>query len=180
MSGMRILIIVIGAIIVLFLAVGLFLPSKAHVERSITINTPVDSVFLMVADFKHYLKWNPLSLYESGAENTISGNPAEVGHCWAWVGDTIGTGKLTIEDIIPGKMIHSSLVFTAPDSYKSEEIWKFEPTSTGIKVTWSNESDLSYPIGRFFGLFLDSMMGSEFEKGLSQLNKYCMNRFQNN
>ena len=50
--------------------------------------------------------------------------------------------------------------------------WHFKPLDNNkTEVTWSMEADLGFnPISRYFGLFFDSMIGPDFEKGLNNLN----------
>ena len=48
-------------------------------------------------------------------------------------------------------------------------LWSFEPTANGTRVTWADSGELPYPIGRYFGLGLESMLGPQFEHGLESL-----------
>ena len=38
-------------------------------------------------------------------------------------------------------------------------------------MTWMIEGHLGYPVERVFGLFMESMLGPTFEKGLANLKK---------
>ena len=44
---------------------------------------------------------------------------------------------------------------------------EFNETETGTKITWAFEGTLSYPVEKWFGLFMDKSLGSQFETGLS-------------
>ena len=174
------ILLVFVVLIILFLLVGLFLPSTSHVERSITISVPTDSVYALVADYNYYQDWNPWLKMEPTAKGEISGPVGQVGQKWAWEGKIIGSGSLITEEIIPGKYIKSNLVFTAPQAMQSKDIWKFESVNIGSKVIWINEAELSYPIERYFGLFMDSLLGEDFESGLTNLKILSENKFESN
>ena len=168
---------IVVVIIVLFLGIALFLPSTSYVERSTTINVPADSIFAIVVDYNYYREWNPWSKMDPDAQGEISGPISQVGQKWSWQSDIIGSGTLTTEEIKPGKYIESKLEFTAPQEMQSKDIWKFEPVENGTNVTWINEAELGYPVERYFGLMMDSMLGGDFESGLANLKNLAENKY---
>jgi hypothetical protein len=161
---------IIGFILFILL-IALFLPSQYYISRSIQINRPVESIFTEVADFNNWLKWNPWSESDPFAKNRITVLPGITGSMWEWEGNVIGKGVLKINKIEKNKSITFNLQFLGPQKMESIEIWTFEPIDSGTIVTWSDEGKLDYPIGRYFGLFLDKMMGPDFEKGLNNLKR---------
>lgn len=47
---------------------------------------------------------------------------------------------------------------------------ELSPAPHGVKLAWSTAGDLGMnPVNRWFGLFLDRMIGPDFERGLSNL-----------
>lgn len=162
----------LGALILILSIVPAFLPDKYVVERSIEISKPVDSVYLAVADFNSYLKWNPWSQMEPTSQQTIEGEPATVGSKWSWNGKELGKGSLTIMYLEPGKSITSNLVFVEPFQSTATDSWKFEPTANGTKATWHNEGGFDY-FDRYFGLVMDKMLGGQCETGLKNLKSLC-------
>lgn len=171
MKIIRIILIVLVVIVALFLVVAAFLPSNYRVERSTEIAKPVGVVFGVAVDYNHRLKWDPWMEKDSTAESTINVIEGFVGSTWEWDGEWVGTGKLTIEEIVENKSIRSKLVFLTPQTMESSVDWKFEPITEGTKVTWGNDGTLDYPVGRYIGLLMDRMMGADFEKGLANLKK---------
>ena len=171
MKTLKKLLLGLGAVIVVFLLTALFLPSTYHVERSIVINQPVDKVYPQVANLNNWTKWNPWTEMEPTAKNEVKGSGKEIGSVWTWKGNIIGTGSLTLKELQPNHLVRSQLVFTAPQSMESEDIWYFNPTSNGTEVTWAMEGKLEYPypVNRYFGLLMDGMLGPDFEKGLYKL-----------
>lgn len=52
-------------------------------------------------------------------------------------------------------------------------IRSLEPIAGGTRITWRNEGNLPYPIGRYFGLGVEGMLGPQCEKGLANLKRVC-------
>ncbi len=169
MKLLKVVIYAIVGIVTLFLIVALFLPSHVRVERSIVIEKPTATVYNLIIDFSNYEKWNPWSKTDPEAEGTLEGLPGKPGQKWSWDGDIVGKGSITLKEAIPNKMIKSELRFIEPFEAVSWDIWNFSPTNGGTKVVWANEADLDFPVGRYFGLFYDGMIGPDFEKGLKNL-----------
>ena len=164
---------VLAGLLALILIIGLFLPSSFHVERSIVINMPVDSVFKQVNDFNNYAQWNPWLPLDPEAKTQVSDPSFGIGSQWCWEGQTIGKGRLTRLEVDNNKFIRSKLVFDDNDNNPSYNYWKFEPLDGNTKVVWGMEGDLDYPVGRFIGLLMDGMIGADFEKGLLSLKQRC-------
>lgn len=160
-------------IVALFLIVAFFLPGSYTVERSIEIGRPPAVVYEQVADFNKWLTWNPWTELEPTAKNTITGTPGVVGATWAWQGKEVGVGSMTLHEVEKDRFIHSKLVFKEPMSSEADDYLRLEATATGTKVTWKNHGGLGYPVGRYFGLTLEGMLGPQFEKGLSNLKRVC-------
>ncbi|MBI9035293.1 MAG: cation transporter [Bacteroidales bacterium] len=110
---------------------------------------------------------------DKDAIHQMTGTPGMIGCNWNWVGDTLGTGGMTLNSFENNKSIVSRLIFTAPQAMESDDIWTFNTTDMGVKVVWTTANELSWPINRLFGLLLDGMIGPQMEKGLINLKEYC-------
>ncbi|QQS31141.1 MAG: SRPBCC family protein [Sphingobacteriales bacterium] len=172
---MRILKIVLyglAGLAALLLVVALLSPGSYRVEKSIEINSPIESVFLQVANYNHFRKWNPWSLSDPKAIYTVTGIPATAGHQYEWNGENVGIGKLTMTEVIPNKSVAAKLTFVEPHVSGADDNWTFETTASGgTKVVWVNSGNLSFPVERLFGLFLRGMLNKQFEEGLNNLKK---------
>lgn len=161
----------IGTLIAFFLIVAIFLPAEFRVERSIVINAPIENVYTQVADFKNWEHWMPWLEMERTADYTISNPSIGVDARMSWIGDTVGSGSITVvEDHAPNS-IKSKLEFGEGDII-SDQIWTFESTPEGTKVLWAIEGEAAYPLMRYMGLMFDSMAGPDFERGLAKLKKF--------
>jgi len=168
--------IVLTVILGVVLVVALFLPSGFIVERAIEIEGPPDSVFKLVENVETLVKWNPWSRLDPAAENTLSDSLTGEGAYWYWNGEVIGKGSMTITSIDMNKRIDYILRFDEPKMNPSDIIFHFEPTAFGTNVRWINRGNLNYPIGRYFGLLMDGMLGKDFEKGLLNLKELAENK----
>lgn len=164
MKILKIVGLILVGLIAVFLLIAAFLPGEYSVSREQTVNVPVDSVFNHVVVFKDRQKWDPWLVLDPGAEVVI--NDKE----YLWKGEIIGAGKMNVLESEANKSIHSKLEFTAPNHMISDVYWKFDVIdSSSTKLTWTFTGELAYPTERYFGLFLEDMIGPQFETGLNNL-----------
>ena len=51
------------------------------------------------------------------------------------------------------------------------------PTAKGVRVTWTNEGDMRMnPLKRWFGAFMDQIVGPDFAAGLANLKRVAEGR----
>lgn len=158
--------IVIAFIIALFLIIPLFLPSSFHIERSTVIEKHVSIVYKTATDMNQRAKWDPWIEMESNAEIDVHMSPEIIGSGYSWKGDIIGEGRITIVEVIPNERINSKIEFIAPQSMESDVIWTFQESDHNTIITWAFEGTLSYPVEKWFGLFMNKSLGTQFERGL--------------
>ncbi|MBN4081863.1 SRPBCC family protein [bacterium AH-315-C07] len=163
----------LGFVVLLFV-VSIFLPSEVHVERSTVIKADVSAIFDHVNDLKKWTKWMPWMEMDPDIEITYGSSSSGSGASYSWVGNAdVGSGTLTIKESVENKSISTELDFG--DMGTGQGSWRFEKTSDGIKVTWAMDSSTDFIpiIGKYFGLFMDGMVGPDFEKGLKNLKELC-------
>ncbi|MDW7693740.1 SRPBCC family protein [Flammeovirgaceae bacterium SG7u.111] len=169
MKALKIIFGIVAALAIAILVIAAVLPSEYHVERSIEINKPASEIFPHVVDLHNWDAWSPYRAADLEAKYEYSGNG--VGSKMSWEGEVVGVGSLTIKEITPHKEMKTHLKFVDPQMTESDGTWTFEESANGTRVTWANDGKLGYPMGRVFGLFLDGMIGTEFQKGLNNLKK---------
>jgi effector-binding domain-containing protein len=164
----------IVALVVLVLAVGMLLPRNVHVERTITILAPRATVFALVDGFKSFSKWSPWAEKDPNATYAFSGPDFGAGAKMSWTGDPkkVGSGSQEILEAKPFDAVTSQLDF-GPQG-KAVARFSLAPDGGGTKVTWRLDSDMGAgPVGRWFGLVMDRMIGPDFEHGLANLKRYA-------
>lgn len=156
---------------VIFLVVGLSLPRKFRVERSIAIAAPPEAIYPVVAKLHEWPTWTAWTQERfPDMKMEFSGPESGVGAKQSWQGKSSGSGKIEITKAEPAEGIDYAFAFEDKPSVGGI---KFSPGSDGSTlVRWHSEGDLGYnPISRYFGLLMDRFMGPDFEQGLSNLKR---------
>ena len=165
---LKAILIGLAVVVVLLLGVGMLLPRECHVERSIAIDAPPANVYTLLDGYALMNEWSPWYSLDPGATYAISGPPRGVGAKISWKGRKIGEGSQEIVAASPGESITSKLEFT--NQSPAQVRFQFSPEGAGTKVVWSMDADMGAgPIGRYFGLFMDRMVGGDYEKGLRSI-----------
>jgi hypothetical protein len=163
--------VLIGTAGALLLAcvVSLFIPSRYTVERSVVIERGASEIYPYVNHLKKWQEWTPWTREKYPTmEYSYAGPEEGVGAVSVWKEES-GNGKLTItrSDSVTG--IEYDLEFDNGEM-KSRGMIRFESVGQGTRVLWRNTGDVGMnPIGKYFTLFLDGMMGPDFESGLGKL-----------
>jgi hypothetical protein len=170
MKILKNMLLVLVALVVLLILVGFLLPRQVKVERSISINASALTVYPLVASPTSWQKWSVWNGRDPDMKMTFSGSSSGKGAKWSWQSKTEGNGEMIfIEDDQP-RSITYQLAF-ADWGMVSTGTFKFVPTNDVVtNVTWSMVADMGgNPIFRYFGLFMDQMVGKDFAGGLEQL-----------
>ena len=159
---------VILALVGVLLAVGFVLPRQVHVERSVSIDKPAAELFPLANSLRRFNEWSPWVDIDPAAKITFAGPDSGVGASMHWAGNSkVGTGTDTIVESVPDRHVGLELDFGQGKAKSSIDL---APATAGTKVTWTLDMDLGAgPIGRYFGLFLDGMIGPDYERGLGRL-----------
>jgi len=157
---------------IVLVVVSLFLPSTYHVERRVAMNARPTVVFPHINNLKQWPEWTAWTVAKyPDMKMSFAGPEAGVGASYSWEGKSSGRGTLKITGSEPGKSIGYNLDFEN-GKYVSNGAITLEPAGESVTITWSNEGNLGWnPVSRFFGLFMDKMMGPDFEEGLRNLQK---------
>lgn len=177
---LRLLLGLVLALGVVFVAGGLLLPASAHVERSITIDRPPAEVFALLNSYQRYNEWSPWFELDPDARYTYSGSPSGAGAKMAWVSQEpgVGSGSQAIIESLPNRKVVTELDFG--DQGKAVATFLITPEGSGSKVVWAFDSTPSDSLparwlGSWFGLLLDKLVGPDFEKGLAKLKAVLEN-----
>lgn len=153
-----------------FVVIGFFLPDRVHVERSINIFAPQELIYKEVSGFKNFNVWSPWHADDPKAKYFYSSIANGVGAKMTWQGDPkkVGTGSQEIVEANNSDFVKTKLVIGEKDG--GYATWHLYPNGKGVKVVWSMDTEFHGNIfARYFGLFFDSMIGDDYEHGLSGL-----------
>ncbi len=170
MKILKKIIIAFLVIIALILLVLAFMPSKKHVEESITIKGPAKNIYEQVVSMKNWEKWMPFSEGDPEMETVYDGPPKGVGAIMKWKSQKQGNGIMTIEEAEAYKKIKLKLEFESQGISYSHFV--FTEIGDSIRVVWSLDiENLAYPIGRLIGVFMPGVIHKSFHNGLVKLKK---------
>ncbi len=168
-------------VLVLLLAgIAFVLPDRVHVERSITIARPKSQIHLLLTSLRRFNEWSPWFARDPAANYTFTGPDSGVGATLAWVSrrNDVGSGSQAIVAVVPDESVTLDLDF----GVRGKSVARFDlRTESGeTRVTWNLDSDLPLhldqrfgwnAVGRYMGLFMDRLVGADFERGLSNLKQ---------
>jgi len=171
MKILKTVLISVVVVVVLAVIVGFLLPATAQVERSTVIDAPAYTVFALVESPGAFNSWSPWYDLDPEAEYEYKGPDYGVGATMSWHSEVkeVGSGTQAVTATEPYSSVRTSLDFGAQGT--ADGYFLLEPAEGGTKVTWGFTTDFGRNlIGRYLGAFLfDSMVGRDFEKGLSRL-----------
>ena len=82
----------------------------------------------------------------------------------------VGAGTSTNAESKPDSLVRVALAFEGHGD--ATAYYQLSPAGNGTDIVWGFDVELSRnPIERYFGLMFDSMIGTDYERGLENLKK---------
>ncbi len=171
---------IVGILFVLFLIGGVLLPRYVHVERSIEIERPASTVFVLLNGYKTFTSWSPWAARDPDAVYEYSGPVSGVGARMNWSGDPrqVGNGWQEITGSQPYSRVRTHLDFDQQG--QADAYFQISEAGSGVHLTWGFDTDLLEGQGflggilaKYFGLFFDKWIGSDYEQGLANLKVFA-------
>lgn len=164
----------IGFVLLVFLGVAMILPAlmpeKASTSKSVQINAKAPIVFRLVNKPVNWKLWSPFELDNPEMISFYEGPEQGAGAAHRWESASMGNGSMLILKSEPYRFIQSELDFS--NNGLAIDEWEFKENEAGVEVIWTlNLSELGYPLGKYFGFFLDGLMNPMQEKGLKKLKE---------
>ncbi len=141
------------------------------VERSTTIDAPIEVVFKNVQYFENQNAWSPWLEMDPEAKVTMTGEDGTVGAISAWDGEEVGVGEQELKEIVPNERVTTELRFSEPWEATNKAQFLVSQGDDGVSVTWTLEGTTGFPMSLFMNM--DEMVGSDYEKGLANLKALC-------
>ncbi len=162
----------LAALVLVIVALGFVLPDKAHIERSVVIKAPVEEVYALVSDLNEVDRWSPWA--EQDPEMTSVITDSGVGQKQIWTSQKMGSGSQEIAALDPFSRVDYRLDFGKMGV--AAAAMTLAPVADGAEVVWSFDSNMRngvplyiQPLSTYMGLFIDDMLGKDYEKGLANL-----------
>jgi len=161
---------VIVSLIVLLGVIGLALPDRAHIERSVQIDAHPSTVFTVLNSFRLFNEWSPWHERDPNTDYTYAGPHTGVGAKMSWKSDQrdVGSGSQEIIESEPYSHIKTLLDFGTQGNANAS--FSIAPSGQASTLTWALDTEFGGNLlERYFGLFLDKWVGGDYEKGLAKL-----------
>ncbi|MBX2906241.1 MAG: SRPBCC family protein [Taibaiella sp.] len=121
MSIVMTILAVIAAVVALFLLVAAVTGKEMKIERSITVNKPVNEVFNFVSHIKNHEQFSVWHMMDPQMKKEYRGTDGQVGFVYAWDSandKNVGAGKQEITKLIPDQRVEFHLRFLRPMQMK--------------------------------------------------------------
>jgi len=141
------------------------------VERTTTINAPVEMIYRQISDFHNWRAWSPWDDLDPDMQRSYSGPDSGVGAGYAWSGNRkAGKGTMKITEVVEPASVQIALEFLKPFKSSSTTTFNLQPQGESTEVTWTMTGPNTL-MTRIMGIYksMDKMVGPDFERGLSQL-----------
>ncbi|MEM9415897.1 MAG: SRPBCC family protein [Planctomycetota bacterium] len=169
MKVVKWLAIIVVVLVLAFVLVGVLLPNKYHVERSVTVDAPAEVVFKYLNDLEAWEQWEPWSEDDDSLVVTLGEVTVGEGATQSWTSEA-GKGELEFTMSDPEKGISYDLQF---DGYApSTSDMTFEVVDGKTVLTWTMDGTIDMPVvGGYFAMIMDGMVGPYYENGLNKLKE---------
>jgi len=172
MRFLKRLLMVIVVLVILVVVIAFFLPKNVKVERTASTKASPEVVYGYLNNLKTYDEWMPWNKLDPNMKKTYGDKTEGQGAWYSWTSENknVGSGKLTLTESKAPSDVKMALDFTGQGTANGG--WTVTPAATGSNITWYMDMDMgNNPIARWMGLFMDKMVGPDFEKGLADLTK---------
>lgn len=173
MGILKKILVVLILLLSIVLIAAYFMPKTYAVEREITINKPVDSVFNYVKYLKNQNQFSVWANIDPKMKSTYKGTDGTVGAISAWESNVkdVGVGEQEITKIIPGKRLEFALRFKKPMDDTAVGFLSTESVAGNqTKVKWGINGIIPYPMNIMLPMLkMDKMIGKDLQQGLDNL-----------
>ena len=172
MRYVKILLTGLAGLALLAVVMGLLMPSSVKITRGIIVDADSAKVDQSLMQMNEWSKWMPWIDTASGILIQQQGSLGVAGSALRWKSlDGKREGAITFKGRQPGSLL---LAYDFTGMNKAEGGFRIRKISEGrTEVQWFMEYPLKwYPWERFYGIFLDSMIGAVLENGLQNLIRF--------
>jgi hypothetical protein len=169
------ILISLAIVAVLFVLVGLVLPSHRHLSKDVETNRKLTIVYDTLNSLKRFKDWNVVPLRDPRMALKVSGPESGNGARLDYESDkpNPGKGSWQIVDSQPGQSVTYAL--TNPERGDNKKMtFKLEPTGRGgrnVKITQTYDVDYGWDLlGRYAGLYVGRHVGDDMKLGLDRLS----------
>jgi hypothetical protein len=171
MRFIKMFLFVMTGLALMLTIIGLVIPSSVKISRGIIVNADSIKVYRQLSDVKDWGKWMPWVTADEGALVQTSPVTNQPGAFFSWKGLNLkNNGTITLLSFAPDLITTKYELKGMNDSEGGFRIRTLPNNLSQCEVQWFMEYNLKwYPWERFYGIFLDHIIGPSFDKGLQEL-----------
>lgn len=164
------------AIALIVFLIAFSVPKDFKIERSVSIERPVSTVFTFLKSVRNHDSWNPWLKKDPFIQRSFKGEDGTPGFIYSWSGnDQVGTGEQEIKAIREGQRIDFELRFLRPFRATNCAYLETQGTQTSTLVKWGMTGRLAFPMNLVQGL-MKGKLRKDFDEGLQMLKATLENR----
>lgn len=168
------ILISVAIVAVLFLAVGLVLPSSRHISHSVETNRKLTIVYDTLNSLGRFDEWNPLVLRDPTMQIKLSGPESGKGARLEYVSNEEGLGEGSWEIVATEPRKSVTYAIENPERGENKRTtFTLKPTGRNgrnVEITQTYDVDYGWNLlGRYAGLYVSSSVGEDMKMGLRRL-----------
>ena len=173
MKILKIVGMILGAIVVLFLVVTLFLPPVMSVETTGDINNTPTVIYAQLNDVHNFNNWSPFFEKDSSTKFQFDGPERGPGAIYVWLnaGQKISKGRLEITRSDAYSLIEANLNING-NSTPGRLTYELKNNNGLTNLTMRLQQDLGF-LGRWSASSLKPVLKKALDNGLINLKTYC-------
>lgn len=165
--------IAIAVVVILAVILGMaaMKPDTFSVKRVVSIKAPPEKIAALITDFRQWGTWSPWEQLDPNIKRTFSGAPSGKGSIYNWEGNKdVGKGRMEIMDASTPARTVIKLDFLEPFESHNTTEFTLVPQGEMTTVSWDMSGPMPF-VSKIMSVFasMDSMIGKDFEKGLSNM-----------
>ena len=169
------ILISLAIVAVLFLVVGLVLPSSRHLSEQVETNRKMTIVYDTLNSFRRFKDWNPLVLRDPRMKLQLSGPESGVGATLTYDSENpqLGHGSYKIVASEPGQGVTYAIDNPQRGSDKKSKFSLKQSGHAGRNVQITETYEVNYGwdlLGRYTGMYVRSHVGDDMKMGLQRLS----------
>ena len=165
------LLISIVIVVLLFVVVGVFLPSDRVFQHSVETNYPSRMVYDLMNGFRRFPEWYPLRSHDPNMQFSVSGAPRGEGAKLYYTSEdeSVGNGSFEIVGNVDRERIEFDIESSALGSNKRAVV-EIEEKGKTVQITWTYTVDYGWDlIGRYAGLYVNRTVGDDVKRALGNV-----------
>lgn len=165
------LLISVVIVVVLFVVVGLFLPSDRVVQHSIETNYPTRMIYDLMNGFRRFPEWYPMRAHDPEVQFSVSGEPRGEGAKLYYTSEVekVGNGSFEIVGNIDPERIEYTIESSALGDNKRAVV-EIEDQGKTRLITWTYTVDYGWDLmGRYAGLYVNRTVGDDVKQALGNV-----------